>query len=132
MLKQRKEEIVSSLTDELGGVTTMIVADPTGLTVAEMKELRNRLRPSGAEFRVAKNTLARPAETNWSPCSSVRRRSRSSPAIRRPRPRRCPTSAARRASSHCAAPIWMARRWAPTASGSLRRCPRANSCWQIW
>jgi large subunit ribosomal protein L10 len=59
MLKQRKEEIVSSLTEELGGVTTMIVADPTGLTVAEMKDLRNRLRPSGAEFRVAKNTLAR-------------------------------------------------------------------------
>jgi large subunit ribosomal protein L10 len=59
MLKQRKEEIVSSLTDELGGVTAMIIADPTGLTVAEMKDLRNRLRPSGAEFRVAKNTLAR-------------------------------------------------------------------------
>ena len=59
MLKQRKEEIVSSLTAEFGGVTQMIVADPTGLSVAEMKELRNRLRPSGAEFRVAKNTLAR-------------------------------------------------------------------------
>jgi large subunit ribosomal protein L10 len=59
MLKQRKEEIVSSLTEELGGVNAMIVADPTGLTVAEMKDLRNRLRPSGAEFRVAKNTLAR-------------------------------------------------------------------------
>jgi large subunit ribosomal protein L10 len=59
MLKQRKEEIVSSLTAELGGVTAMIVADPTGLTVAEMKDLRNKLRPSGAEFRVAKNTLAR-------------------------------------------------------------------------
>ena len=53
MLKQRKEEIISSLTEELGGVTAMIVADPTGLTVAEMKDLRNRLRPSGAEFRVA-------------------------------------------------------------------------------
>ena len=59
MLKQRKEEIVSALTEELGGVTAMIVADPTGLSVAEMKDLRNRLRPSGAEFRVAKNTLAR-------------------------------------------------------------------------
>ena len=59
MLKQRKEEIVSSLTEELGGVTQMIIADPTGLSVAEMKDLRNRLRPSGAEFRVAKNTLAR-------------------------------------------------------------------------
>ena len=57
MLKQRKEEIVSSLTEELGSVTAMIVADPSGLSVAEMKDLRNRLRPSGAEFRVAKNTL---------------------------------------------------------------------------
>ena len=59
MLKQRKEEIVGALTEELGGVTSMIVADPTGLSVAEMKDLRNRLRPSGAQFRVAKNTLAR-------------------------------------------------------------------------
>jgi large subunit ribosomal protein L10 len=59
MLKQRKEEIVSSLTAELGGVSQMIIADPTGLTVAEMADLRDKLRPSGAEFRVAKNTLAR-------------------------------------------------------------------------
>jgi large subunit ribosomal protein L10 len=59
MLKQRKEEIVSSLTAELGGVNQMIIADPTGLSVAEMADLRDRLRPSGAEFRVAKNTLAR-------------------------------------------------------------------------
>jgi large subunit ribosomal protein L10 len=59
MLKQRKEEIVSSLTAELGGVTQMIIADPTGLSVAEMADLRDKLRPSGAEFRVAKNTLAR-------------------------------------------------------------------------
>jgi large subunit ribosomal protein L10 len=59
MLKQRKEEIVGTLTEELGSVTSMIVADPTGLSVAEMKDLRNRLRPSGAQFRVAKNTLAR-------------------------------------------------------------------------
>jgi large subunit ribosomal protein L10 len=59
MLKQRKEEIVGTLTEELGSVTAMIVADPTGLSVAEMKDLRNRLRPTGAQFRVAKNTLAR-------------------------------------------------------------------------
>ncbi|MDX6617641.1 MAG: large subunit ribosomal protein [Gaiellales bacterium] len=59
MLKQRKEEIVGSLTAEFGGVSQMIIADPTGLTVAEMADLRDRLRPSGAEFRVAKNTLAR-------------------------------------------------------------------------
>jgi large subunit ribosomal protein L10 len=59
MLKQRKEEIVATLTEEIGGVTAMIVADPTGLSVAEMKDLRNKLRPSGATFRVAKNTLAR-------------------------------------------------------------------------
>jgi large subunit ribosomal protein L10 len=59
MLKQRKEEIVSSLTAELGGVSQMIIADPTGLTVAEMADLRDKLRPSGAQFRVAKNTLAR-------------------------------------------------------------------------
>jgi large subunit ribosomal protein L10 len=59
MLKQRKEEIVGTLTQELGSVSAMIVADPTGLSVAEMKDLRTRLRVNGATFRVAKNTLAR-------------------------------------------------------------------------
>jgi large subunit ribosomal protein L10 len=59
MLKQRKEEIVGTLTEELGSVNAMIVADPTGLSVAEMKDLRTRLRVNGATFRVAKNTLAR-------------------------------------------------------------------------
>jgi large subunit ribosomal protein L10 len=59
MLKQRKEEIVATLTQQLGSVDAMIVADPTGLSVAEMKDLRTRLRANGATFRVAKNTLAR-------------------------------------------------------------------------
>ena len=49
-------------------------------------------------------------------------------ATRQQRPRRCPTSAARRASSNCAAHIWTVSRSAPTASSSSRRCPRANSC----
>ena len=80
MLKQRKEEIVSALTEEFGGVTQMIVADPTGLSVAEMKELRNRLRPQrrgvprGQEHARAHRRAARRVVRNWSPCSSGRRR----------------------------------------------------------
>jgi large subunit ribosomal protein L7/L12 len=37
----------------------VIVTDYRGLTVAEMSSLRGRLREAGAEYQVAKNTLAR-------------------------------------------------------------------------
>ena len=59
MLKERKGEIIESLTKELGQYSTMIVADPRGLTVAEITKLRGTLRENGSHFRVAKNTLAR-------------------------------------------------------------------------
>jgi large subunit ribosomal protein L10 len=57
--RERKSEIVEELAEEFRGSTSMLVADPRGLTVAGIKDLRIRLREQGATFRVSKNTLAR-------------------------------------------------------------------------
>ncbi len=59
MNRERKSEIVEELTEEFRSSTSMLVADPRGLTVAGIKDLRIRLREQGATFRVSKNTLAR-------------------------------------------------------------------------
>jgi large subunit ribosomal protein L10 len=57
--RERKSEIIEELTEEFRSSTSMLVADPRGLTVAGIKDLRIRLREQGATFRVSKNTLAR-------------------------------------------------------------------------
>ena len=57
MPTQRKVEIVSELTDKMGRAQLSVVADYRGLTVAELTDLRKKLREHGAEFIVAKNTL---------------------------------------------------------------------------
>jgi len=54
---QRKIDSVADLTDKLTRTQFMVVADYRGLTVAEITDLRKRLRESGAELIVAKNTL---------------------------------------------------------------------------
>lgn len=58
MPTQRKVETVADLTDKLSRMQFMVVGDYRGLTVAEITDLRRRLRESGAELIVAKNTLA--------------------------------------------------------------------------
>ena len=48
--------------------------DYKGLTVAEITDLRRRLRPSGAECKVTKNTLMRIAvqdDPNWQPMAEI-------------------------------------------------------------
>lgn len=57
MPTQRKTEQVADLTDKLSRAQVTMVADYRGLTVAEISDLRKRLRQSGAELIVAKNTL---------------------------------------------------------------------------
>src|SRR6266508_4193189 len=53
----RKAGVIDELTDQLARAKLTIVADYRGLTVADLQGLRTTLRPLGAEFRVAKNTL---------------------------------------------------------------------------
>lgn len=68
--KENKEAIVAELKESLSDVQLAAVIDYQGLSVAEISDLRNRLRPVGAECKVTKNTLMRIAvegDENWQP-----------------------------------------------------------------
>ena len=59
MDRSEKEQLVSSLREGLNESDLVVVAQQTGLTVAEVSDLRRQMREVGAQFKVAKNTLAR-------------------------------------------------------------------------
>ena len=59
MLYQDKIEAVRALSTKFKEAPIAILADYRGLTVAEMTELRSRVRAVSGEFFVAKNTLTR-------------------------------------------------------------------------
>ncbi len=59
--KALKAEAVAELTDRLRRAPTAVLADYRGMTVAQMQELRRKLRGGGVEMVVVKNTLARRA-----------------------------------------------------------------------
>ncbi len=61
MVDPAKVEAVEELRDKLTRAKAAVFADFRGITVAQMNELRNRLRAEQVEFRVIKNTLARRA-----------------------------------------------------------------------
>jgi len=53
----QKAATIDELSDQLSRAKLTIVADYRGLGVADLQGLRGNLRPTGAEFRIAKNTL---------------------------------------------------------------------------
>lgn len=59
MNREQKQELVSELRGVFGEATTVVVTHYKGLTVAEMDELRGKMREAGASFRVTKNRLTR-------------------------------------------------------------------------
>jgi large subunit ribosomal protein L10 len=59
MHRDKKAQVVAELTEEIRGATALLVADPRGLNVGQLSELRRSLRTHGASFRVTKNTLGR-------------------------------------------------------------------------
>ena len=59
MDRARKEQVVSELKDVFEHSGIIVAAKYAGITVAEMSELRNKMRESSANVRVAKNRLAR-------------------------------------------------------------------------
>ena len=63
MKKSEKEQLVSELAQKLRGASALYYTDFTGLNVKRMTELRRRLRRSGVEYVVIKNTLALRAVT---------------------------------------------------------------------
>ncbi|MBE9078544.1 50S ribosomal protein L10 [Romeria aff. gracilis LEGE 07310] len=67
---ENKKEIVSELKDSLSRSQLALVVDYKGLSVAEISDLRDRLRPNGATCKIAKNTLMRIAvdgDDTWQP-----------------------------------------------------------------
>ena len=59
MRKEEKRENVKKLAEKLARCNIAIATDYRGLSVAQMTELRRKLRQSKVEYRVIKNTLAR-------------------------------------------------------------------------
>ncbi|BDA68089.1 50S ribosomal protein L10 [Calothrix sp. PCC 7716] len=69
-----KKEIVSELKQTLGESSLALVIDYQGLTVAEITDLRRKLRPSGTICKVTKNTLMGIAiqdDEKWQPLSEL-------------------------------------------------------------
>jgi large subunit ribosomal protein L7/L12 len=57
--RAEKETAISDLAQRLGSAEIAVLTEYRGLSVAELQDLRGRLRPVGVEYVVAKNTLAR-------------------------------------------------------------------------
>jgi large subunit ribosomal protein L10 len=71
---ESKREIVAELKERLSESTLALVIDYQGLSVAEMKDLRRKLMPSGAVCKVAKNTfmgIAIQEQEQWQPLSEL-------------------------------------------------------------
>ncbi|MBW4554333.1 MAG: 50S ribosomal protein L10 [Trichormus sp. ATA11-4-KO1] len=69
-----KKEIVADLKETLSESTLALVIDYQGLTVAQITDLRRRLRPTGTVCKVTKNTLmgiAIDGDENWQPLSEL-------------------------------------------------------------
>ena len=56
--KEKKPEIIDRISDKLEQAEIVVVTDYRGLTVAQITDLRKRLRNQGVEYHVVKNTLA--------------------------------------------------------------------------
>ncbi|MCA7118856.1 MAG: 50S ribosomal protein L10 [Acidibrevibacterium sp.] len=58
MDRTEKREFVASLAAVFAETSMVVVTRNSGLTVAEVTDLRRRMRAAGAQFKVAKNRLA--------------------------------------------------------------------------
>ncbi|TVQ40215.1 MAG: 50S ribosomal protein L10 [Geminicoccaceae bacterium] len=59
MLRAEKSNVVASLQETFNATGVVVVAHYQGLNVAEMTDLRRKMRAGGAGFRVAKNRLVK-------------------------------------------------------------------------
>jgi len=58
VISQSKPEIVASLKERLDRASIAVLAEPRGLTVAQVTRLRTKIRGLSGEYKIAKNTLA--------------------------------------------------------------------------
>ena len=59
--KERKEEVLSRYTDWMKRSQAVILVEYTGVKMKDLDNIRAKVRDSGGEFHVVKNTLARRA-----------------------------------------------------------------------
>jgi large subunit ribosomal protein L10 len=59
--KERKEEVLAAYTDWMKRSQAVILVEYTGVKMKDLDNIRNKIRESGGEFHVVKNTLARRA-----------------------------------------------------------------------
>lgn len=59
MIKEKKEEIINELAENLKKSAVAITTDYRGISAKEMVQLRRQLHMQGVEYKVVKNTLAR-------------------------------------------------------------------------
>lgn len=67
---ENKQEVINDLKQLLQDTQLAMVIDYKALTVAEITDLRNRLRPTGSICKITKNTLMGQAikeNSNWTP-----------------------------------------------------------------
>lgn len=60
-IREEKVTLVNEIAEKLQNSKSTIITDYRGLTVAEVTELRAKLREAGVEFKVLKNTMTRRA-----------------------------------------------------------------------
>ncbi len=70
---QSKQEVVADLKERVSKAGFALVSDYRGMTVTELTELRNRLRGSKSDCKIAKNTLMKIAvkDTNLAELESL-------------------------------------------------------------
>ncbi len=71
--RTQKEDVVRSLNQTFQDAAAVVVTHYSGLTVAEINDLRVQMRQAGANFRVTKNRLARLAlaDTPYAPLTDM-------------------------------------------------------------
>tara|TARA_Y100000588_G_C13965088_1_gene800418 strand:+ start:373 stop:882 length:510 start_codon:yes stop_codon:yes gene_type:complete len=57
--KSEKLEFVQNLRSNLESAAVLVLTQPSGLTVSEVTDLRQKMREAGASYKVVKNTLAK-------------------------------------------------------------------------
>jgi large subunit ribosomal protein L10 len=58
MNREQKAAVIDQIADELGGAGAIFALDYRGITVAQIAELREKLRATDTKLRVAKNSLS--------------------------------------------------------------------------
>ena len=65
--KERKEEVLTIYADWMKRSQAVILVEYTGVKMKDLDAIRSKIRESGGEFHIVKNTLARRAFAQTTP-----------------------------------------------------------------